>query len=238
VVAAFEDESARHADVIFPAQTHAEKDGVVTHPDGRLQRVRPNIPDPDDVRPIWQVFVELLAELGHETGFQSYPEVWNGLVAEVPFYEGLDLEAIGGTGIRWPEHSSPDDRGQTPKEPGLRPGTSGSDPLPAPPDGALRLGTYRDLWADPATERNPSLRFLRPKQTLEIAPADGERMGLKDGDEVRVSSNGDSLAARVAMRERLRPGGAFLIEGLPEQNANLLKGAEAIEVTKVESDAE
>jgi anaerobic selenocysteine-containing dehydrogenase len=61
-------------------------------------------------------------------------------------------------------------------------------------------------------------------------------MGLKHGDAVVVSSNGDSLEARVALRERLRPGGAFLIEGLAEQNSNLLKGAEVVEVSKVEGD--
>ena len=29
-----------HADIVFPAETYAEKEGTVTHPDGRLQRVR------------------------------------------------------------------------------------------------------------------------------------------------------------------------------------------------------
>ena len=33
--------TAAKADVLFPLETHAEKDGTVTHPDGRLQRVRP-----------------------------------------------------------------------------------------------------------------------------------------------------------------------------------------------------
>jgi NADH-quinone oxidoreductase subunit G len=28
------------ADVVFPAETYAEKEGAVTHPDGRIQRVR------------------------------------------------------------------------------------------------------------------------------------------------------------------------------------------------------
>ena len=29
-----------HANVIFPAESHAEKEGTVVHPDGRLQRLR------------------------------------------------------------------------------------------------------------------------------------------------------------------------------------------------------
>jgi anaerobic selenocysteine-containing dehydrogenase len=74
------------------------------------------------------------------------------------------------------------------------------------------------------------LRFLMPKQTLEIAPRDAERLGVKDGDEVVVASNGSSVEARVALRERMRPGGVFLIEGTAEQNANLLAGARTVDV--------
>ena len=229
-VAAFEDESTKHANVVFPAQTYAEKDGVITHPDGRLQRVRPNVPNPGEVRPVWQVLVELMAELGHESGFQSYPEVWNGLVERVDFYSGLDLDTIGGLGTRWPEHVK-DSEGHSPPNPSQASAPALSS---TQPDGGLRLGTYRDLWADEVTERNPGLRFLLPQQTLELAPADGERLGLRNGDPVVVSSNGDSVEARVALRERLRPGGAFLIEGLPEQSANRLRGARTIEVVKAE----
>ena len=47
------------ADVVFPLETHAEKDGTVTHPDGRLQRVRPSAARPGDIRPNWGVLAEL-----------------------------------------------------------------------------------------------------------------------------------------------------------------------------------
>ena len=84
------------------------------------------------------------------------------------------------------------------------------------------------------TERNAALRFLAPRQTVELAPSDGERLGLADGDEVEVRSNGTSVRARVALRERMRPGAAFLIEGTAEDNANALAGAETVEVIKSE----
>ena len=63
--------------------------------------------------------------------------------------------------------------------------------------------------------------------------ADGERLGLTDGDEVEVRSNGSSVRARVALRDRMRPGAAFLIEGTATENANRLSGAEVVEITKV-----
>ena len=35
-----------HADVVFPAEAYAEKEGTLTHPDGRVQRLRPAIGRP------------------------------------------------------------------------------------------------------------------------------------------------------------------------------------------------
>ena len=84
------------------------------------------------------------------------------------------------------------------------------------------LGTYRDLWAADVTKRNPALRFLMPKQKLELAAKDAEALELANGDEVTVAVNGHSVEATVAIRERMRQGAAFLIEGTDEGNANLL----------------
>ena len=47
-----------------------------------------------------------------------------------------------------------------------------------------------------------------------------------------MRSNGSSVRARVELRERMRPGAAFLIAGTAEQNANRLNGAEYVEITK------
>ena len=77
-----------------------------------------------------------------------------------------------------------------------------------------------------------ALRFLAAEQRVELAPSDAEALGLKDGDEVDVRSNGSSVRARVALRERMRPGAAFLIEGTAADNANLLNGAETVEIEK------
>ena len=44
----------RHADVVFPAEAYPEKEGTVTHPDGRLQRLRPAVGHPGEVRSEWQ----------------------------------------------------------------------------------------------------------------------------------------------------------------------------------------
>ncbi len=53
-----------HATVIFPAESHAEKEGTVVHPDGRLQRLRIAIERPGEVQPGWAVIAELARRAG------------------------------------------------------------------------------------------------------------------------------------------------------------------------------
>jgi predicted molibdopterin-dependent oxidoreductase YjgC len=135
---------------------------------------------------------------------------------------------IGGTGLRWQEREA-----ASQFEAAAPAGRSSFVVRRSEnTNGGLRLGTYRDLWAGEITERNPALRFLVPQQKVELAPADADRLGVADGDEVEVRSNGSSVRARVALRERMRPGAAFLIAGTGEQNANRLHGAEVVEITK------
>ncbi len=255
----FENATTAAANVVFPLETHAEKDGTVTHTDGRIQRVRPSATRPGDIRPTREVLTELSEALGHDTGITSQPSALQALTGEVPFYAGIDDSEIGGRGIRWqdrPEASSLPSPGEgaagTPSERFAESaqtttsddlGASGRLPreegVPAAPPGSdstasLTLGTYRDLWAGPITELNPSLRFLGPQQRVELARGDAERLGLKSGDEVDVAQNGTSLRAKVAVKERISEGVCFLIEGTAEHNANgLLNGGPvAVQIQK------
>ncbi|HVS99540.1 MAG TPA: NADH-quinone oxidoreductase subunit NuoG [Solirubrobacterales bacterium] len=98
--------TAAKADVLFPLETHAEKDGTVTHPDGRLQRVRPAAGRPGDIRPGWQTLAALSKAIGHDTGVTSQPTAFAALTEAVPFYGSITDEAIGGRGIRWQETDS------------------------------------------------------------------------------------------------------------------------------------
>jgi anaerobic selenocysteine-containing dehydrogenase len=108
-------------------------------------------------------------------------------------------------------------------------GVASGDPsatVPPPSDGeGLLLGTYRDLWAGPITELNPPLKFLAPRQRVEISPADAERLGLRSGDRVRVTQDGSGVEAEAHVKERVSEGVVFMAEGVSEGNANgLLNG--------------
>ncbi|MGN6257504.1 MAG: NADH-quinone oxidoreductase subunit NuoG [Solirubrobacterales bacterium] len=96
-----ENPTAAKTDVVLPLETHAEKDGTVTHPDGRLQRVRPSAGRPGDIRPNIHVLAELALKLGLDTNIDSQPTAFSALTEAVSFYSGITDEQIGGRGIRW-----------------------------------------------------------------------------------------------------------------------------------------
>jgi NADH-quinone oxidoreductase subunit G len=236
VFSTFENATTKMADVVFPLETHAEKDGTVTHPDGRLQRVRPSASRPGDIRPNWGVLAELSQALGHDTGVTSQPSAFAALTEAVPFYAGITDAEIAGRGVRWQDRpaASSLSRATGDDSPGSRSRGVPGESSPASRQGALALGTYRDLWAGPITELNPPLKFLRPQQRVELSPADAERLGIEGGDTVKVAQNGSSVRAEVVIRERMSDGVCFLIEGTEDGNANqLLNGSPVtVEISK------
>ena len=216
---------AEHASVIFPAESHAEKEGTVVHPDGRLQRLRRAIAHPGQVRAGWSVIAEVAKLAGLDTGVLTSGMAFKQLVEAVPFYEGLTLEEIAGHGVRWParEQAAAMPDGLEPMEvAAAAPGAPSHDAPPAAANGHLRLGTYRPIWASPEVEISPALKFLFPGQRIELSLQDAERLGIADGETVSVSQNGTSLSATAAIRSGVSAGTAFLAEGIGSDSANVL----------------
>jgi NADH-quinone oxidoreductase subunit G len=255
-----ENATTAKADAVLPLETHAEKDGTVTHPDGRLQRVRPSASRPDEVRSNISVLSQLTSSLGLDTRINSQPTAFKALTDAVSFYSGIEESDVGGRGIRWQDREgstsdrtgteqpgpggaakgdSPDTQRDAPismVQPDQTPrGVASAESVPAAPpassDGSLLLGTYRDLWAGPITELNPPLKFLAPQQRVEISLADAERLGLSTGDPVRVSQNDSSLDAQVQIKERVPAGVVFMAEGVEGGNANALLNGGPVQVT-------
>jgi NADH-quinone oxidoreductase subunit G len=216
-----------HATVVFPAEAYAEKEGTVTHPDGRVQRLRPAIARPDEVRSEWHVLAELSRRLGHEPGVLTGPMASQVLFDAIPFYAGLTLDEIGGRGVRWPAR---------PAAAAWPPADTGPFGLETPPhaptpNGALRLGTFRSIWAAPEVELSPSLKFLRHRQHAELSPADAQRLGIAHGDHVTVGSNGSRVHATATLRAAVPEGTVFLEEGISADSASELD-APLVEVTR------
>ncbi len=157
---------SEYADVVFPAEAYAEKEGTIVHPDGRLQRLRPAIARPGEVREEWQVLAELALRVGLDLDVLSGPMASARLFEAVPFYAGLTLEEIGGRGVRWQDRPAaaefPAPVGAVTHERPLRLAAAGGD--------AAELAGYRSVWDAPEVEASPALRFLFPRRSPEHGP--------------------------------------------------------------------
>jgi NADH-quinone oxidoreductase subunit G len=195
-----------HATVIFPAESYAEKEGTITHPDGRLQRLRPAIGHPGSTRSEWSVIADMSRRLGLDLGVLTGPMATAQLVEEVSFYAGLTLEEIGGKGVHWPA------RDAAGAFPAAEPATPAFEMVPSPAavNGRLRLGTFRSIWNAPEVKVSPALKFLHPKLRVEMAPADAQRLELFQGDQVVVGSDGQTVDATVIVRDATPEGSVFL----------------------------
>jgi NADH-quinone oxidoreductase subunit G len=191
------------ADVVFPAEVYAEKEGTLTHPDGRLQRVRQALGHASEVRPGWWVLAELCERSGAGLGVLSGPQV-SALIAErVPLYTGLTLDVIGGLGTRWQDHDG---------------GASlDADPLPTEPLGTppeapsgLRLARTPTLWGGPEFWHSPSLAFLATGPLAQLSPRDAGRLGVENGDDIELSVEGERAEATAVVRSAVPDDSVFV----------------------------
>jgi NADH-quinone oxidoreductase subunit G len=200
---------AEHATVVFPSESWAEREGTMTHPDGRLQRVRAGIGRPGDVRACWQTLAELSKRLGADTGILTGPMATTRMAEHIPIYGGLTHDELGGRGVRWQERDAASayagdaDFGPFGLEaPAPRPRASASD---------LQFATFRSIWGGPEVAASPALKFLASRPRVLLSPADAQRLELFEGMNATVAPNGgEAIEATVHVREAVPEGTAFL----------------------------
>ncbi len=152
-----------HADVVFPAEAYAEKEGTIVHPDGRLQRLRPAIARPGAVRAEWQVLAELALRVGLDLDVLTGAMASQRVFEAVPFYAGLTLEEIGGNGVRWQEREA---ASAFPPAEAERTHRQADGPGPDAAD----LAGWRSVWDATEVEYSPALEFLFPRAAKAVLP--------------------------------------------------------------------
>ncbi len=90
-IASHEDDSTRLANIVIPAENWAEKEGTVTHPDGRLQRVRRNVPLPEGMIPGWRFLDAVATELGAGVSAESPADDLRRALERGPLLRHADL---------------------------------------------------------------------------------------------------------------------------------------------------
>ncbi|MCW2991743.1 MAG: nuoG, partial [Solirubrobacterales bacterium] len=194
-----------HATVVFPAESYAEREGTITHPDGRIQRLRQAIGLQGANRYGWQVVNDVGALLGVELRVLTAGMAFRQIGEAVPAYAGITLDEIGGHGVRWPERNA-----AAAGEADLGPFGLEAPPAAYAPNGHLRLGTYRSIWDAPEVDAAPALAFARSNGHVELSPGDAERLNVFHGETVLVASGEHTVEATVALRAAIPEGSVFL----------------------------
>ena len=240
----FMHETAEIADVVLPATSFAEKDGTFTNSERRVQRVRKAVEAVGQSRADWQIICELgrrMSErlglgLEHEFSYNHPSELWDEMARLTPTMAGISYQRLDDEGgIQWPC--------PTPNHPGTRflyekdfprgPRANfvafeqgpQAEELPSKRF-PLILNTGRILYhwhGGTMTRRSAGLLARAPELQIAMAPEDGERYGLADGEWVRLRSRRGELEGRATYSERMRAGEVFVpFVKLQEHAANFL----------------
>lgn len=231
----FHNLTTEFADVIFPGACFAEKDGVFTNSDRRVQRVRKAVDPPGNAKADWKIICEFAAAAGYDMPDYSGPgAVYEEMAKLAPKFSGISHERLEQrkTGLQWP--CTDDEHEGTPTMHIGGPAI-GKAPFQAVeyrpsaelPDEAypLVLSTGRTLYhynAATQTRRDPGPVAKQRGNFIEMHRGDARRLGVEHGETVRVLSRRGSVEAEVWVSPRVRKGCTWMPMHFAESRANLL----------------
>jgi formate dehydrogenase major subunit len=231
--------TAELAHVVFPASaTWAEGEGTVTNSERRVQRVRKALNPPGDARDEIWIMAELAKRLGQDWGHPSAEDVWNEVRSLAPQLAGMSyarLDALNGLQWPCPDESHPGTKflharlwDEDPAKRGrLAPFSVVHHALPVErPDDEypLTLTTGRRLESyNTGVQTGGYDSPLHRGESLDISPEDAERLGVGQGDVVKVTSRRGTVEAPAHIDRALRAGVVFMTLHFPDQvETNLL----------------
>ncbi len=232
----FLNETARkHADVVLPASSFAEKDGTFTNTERRVNRVRKAVPLPGNAREDLEIVDALGRALGAEwPEYAGAEDVWNEFADLAPLWSGIRYDRLEEVGLQWP-CTDRDDPGAAylhAPEPARAGGRAKFFPVEYKPpieepdsEFPFILSTGRTLYhynSATMTMREEGVVDKQEDPFIEMAPEDADALGVGDGDWVRLVSRRGAIEARAAIGDRVFPGLVWMALHFAESRVNLL----------------
>ena len=227
-------ETARFADVVLPGACFAEKDGVFTNSERRVQRVRKAVEPPGSARSDWEILIGIARAAGADWNYEHPREIYAEMAKDAPKFAGISYEHIErlGHGIQWPCSDESDDGTTFLHEGGILRGKGQFQAVEYRPslelpdeDYPLLLSTGRTLYhynAATQTHRAVGLSEKQPEAYLEVHPSDARKRGIEDGAMVRVSSRRGDVQCRAIHSRQVKRGVVWMPFHFGEARANLL----------------
>ena len=231
----FHNETTRFADVVLPGACFAEKDGVFTNSDRRVQRVRKAVDPPGQARPDWEILCDVARACGYAMpNYADAGEVFDEYASLTPKIAGISYERLekNVAGLQWP-CPTPDHPGTpTLHLDGPMIGKAEFQAVDYRPsaelpdnDYPLILSTGRTLYhynSGTQTRRDPGPVAKQRGNFIEISKRDAKIYGLQHGDRVKVSSRRGEVEAEAWISPRVRFGCIWMPMHFAESRANLL----------------
>lgn len=224
--------TAELAHVVLPGASFAEKDGTFTNTERRVQLVRKAIEPIGNCKGDWEIIQELSNRLGYPMNYESPEEIMKEISTLTPSYGGITYERLQGEGLAWPcpnqdhpgtkfLHKDKFARGL-----GLFHAIEFQPPAEVVDEEfPFWLSTGRvhvHYHTGTMTRVSPSLHAEIPEGRIEMHPGDAERLGVRQGDKVRVTSRRGEITVKVTVTDRVHEGMLFMPFHFVETCANVL----------------
>ena len=228
-------ETARYADVILPGSSFAEKDGTFVNTERRIQLSRAAITPPGNARRDLEILIDLSNRIGLPTPFRDAAEVMDEIARVTPSWRGVSHERLDNhAGLQYPvldaEHGGTDflfaDAFPTADGKATFHPVEFLPPAELPDDAfPFLLNTGRQMYhwhTGTMSRRSFALDARESGPIVELNPVDATRLGVHDGDAVRIASRRAEISISVRLSERVAPGQVFIPMHYREAAANLL----------------
>jgi len=225
-------ETARLADVVLPACSFAEKTGTFTNTERRIQLIRRVIRPVGESKPDWKIICELSKRMGYPMDYRSTSEIMDEIASLVEIYGGISYDRLGKNGLQWPcphkRHPGTKFLHHEQFARGLGKFTPVEYREPAElPDEEFPfiLTTGRHMYhyhTGSMSRRSYGLETFRSEGYVEINPLMALRLGVKEGDMVRVSTRRGAIDIKVLVTDRVEEDTIFIPFHYAESAANAL----------------
>jgi formate dehydrogenase alpha subunit len=228
----FMTETAKLANVVLPATCFAEKDGTFTNTERRVQRVRQAVAPPGKARADWQIICEVSAGMGFPMTYRHPGEIWDEMAALTPTLSGISYARIENQGLQWPcptsdhpgtlfLHKDRFTRGK-----GLFHAIRHKPPAEVPDEQyPMILSTGRTLYnynIGNMTRKTSLVDQKEPENFVELHQDDATRLGISQGDSVRVRTRRGAIVVKATIARKVRPGSLWMPFHHAETSTNVL----------------